>query len=113
MKENALGYLPINLLNEAMHAFAGIERECSISDHDRISKLGIFPSSRIYGFNQDIFDAKTIFPSDREHKKRQGFSRWVVKHFIEFQTENRFGIVKNKGVTTCLDTSVFITTRLS
>ena len=83
--------------------------ECS--DHDRIfevellEELGIFLPSRIYLANQDIFDAKTIFPSDREHKKDlKLLSRWVVD-FIEFQT----GIVKNKGVTTCLDTSVFIT----
>ena len=83
--------------------------ECS--DHDRIfevellEELSIFLPSRIYLANQDIFDAKTIFPSDREHKKDlKLLSRWVVD-FIEFQT----GIVKNKGVTTCLDTSVFIT----
>ena len=102
-RKRPLYYLPINL--EWSYAW------CFWSeDHDRIFEFELrvehffFSVTNLSFANQDIFDAKTIFPSDREHKKVTTQALWVVD-FIEFQT----GIVKNKGVTTCLDTSVFIT----
>ena len=73
--------------------------ECS--DHDRIfevellEELSIFLPSRIYLANQDIFDAKTIFPSDREHKKDLkvgGRLHWISNGHCEKQgRHNMFG----------------------